>query len=46
VLAALFDLALSLIGRSVMPWNRGGSVRRAGKAHIEVLPADGGLEVT
>ncbi len=38
VLAAVFDVLLSLAGRLLMPWNRGGSVRGTRRARIEALP--------
>jgi osmoprotectant transport system permease protein len=45
VLAAVFDLVLARIGRSLMPWNRGGSVRGADRAPAEGLPVEGGVGV-
>jgi osmoprotectant transport system permease protein len=38
VLAALFDVLLSAIGRLLMPWNRGRSVRGEARARLEALP--------
>jgi osmoprotectant transport system permease protein len=38
VLAAVFDLLLSGIGRLLMPWNRGRSVRGPVRARLEALP--------
>jgi osmoprotectant transport system permease protein len=38
ILAAVFDVVLSLIGRILMPWNRGPSVRGRDRAALESLP--------
>jgi osmoprotectant transport system permease protein len=38
VLAAVFDVVLSGIGRLLMPWNRGVSVRGRNRARLEALP--------
>jgi osmoprotectant transport system permease protein len=38
LLAALFDVVLSGIGRVLMPWNRGTSVRGRDRARLEALP--------
>ena len=38
VLAAVFDVLLSLLGRLLMPWNRGSSVRGAARARVDALP--------
>jgi osmoprotectant transport system permease protein len=38
LLAAVFDVVLSGIGRLLMPWNRGTSVRGADRARLEALP--------
>ena len=38
LLAAVFDVLLSLLGRVLMPWNRGTSVRGAARARLEALP--------
>ena len=45
VLAAVFDLLLALIGRLLMPWNRGRSVRGADRARLEALPVKVGMGV-
>lgn len=39
LLAAVFDVVLSLIGRALMPWNRGGEPRGRSRARLEALPA-------
>ena len=38
VLAAVFDVLLSLLGRLLMPWNRGSSVQGNARARVEALP--------
>ena len=38
VLAAVFDVLLNLVGRALMPWNRGRPLRGASHARIEALP--------
>ncbi len=45
VLAAVFDVVLSAIGRLLMPWNRGRSVRGAARARLEALPVKNASQV-
>jgi osmoprotectant transport system permease protein len=42
LLAAVFDVILSLVGRLLMPWNRGSSVRGRSRARLEALPVKAG----
>jgi osmoprotectant transport system permease protein len=45
LLAAVFDVVLTLIGRLLMPWNRSGGPRGAGAARVEALPVQDGVQV-
>ena len=38
LLAAVFDVVISSVGRLLMPWNRGTSVRGRDRARLEALP--------